>query len=167
MGQHPLVTRLLKGAFNDRPPLPKYTSTWDVQVVLDYLQALGENDLKQLTWKTVMLLALTRPSKSADLSKLDLKTRSFRSEGVEFAAAGLAKQSRQGNPLSSFFFPSCRDKQELCPVRTLKAYEKRTKTLRGEESRLFVMVIKPHKAVASIAPAKIHFGNSRCRHICI
>ena len=119
MGQHPLVTRLLKGAFNDRPPLPKYTSTWDVQVVLDYLQSLGENEslsLKQLTWKTVMLLALTKPSRSADLSKLDLKTRSFRSEGVDFAPVGLAKQSRQGHPLSSFFFPSCRDKQELCPV---------------------------------------------------
>ena len=71
MGQHPLVTRLLKGAFNDRPPLPKYTSTWDVQVVLDYLQSPGENEnlsLKQLTWKTVMLLALTRPLMSADLS---------------------------------------------------------------------------------------------------
>ena len=66
MGQHPLVTRLLKGAFNDRPPLPKYTSTWEVQVVLDYLQSLGENEslsLKQLKWKTVMLLALTRPSR--------------------------------------------------------------------------------------------------------
>ena len=66
VGQHPLVTRLLKGAFNDRPPLPKYTSTWEVQVVLDYLQLLGENEslsLKQLTWKTVMLLALTRPSR--------------------------------------------------------------------------------------------------------
>ena len=44
VGQHPLVTRLLKGAFNDRPPLPKYTSTWDVQVVLDYLHSLGENE---------------------------------------------------------------------------------------------------------------------------
>ena len=57
VGQHPLVTRLLKGAFNDRPPLPRYTSTWDVQVVLDYLQALGGNEslsLKNITWKAVI-----------------------------------------------------------------------------------------------------------------
>ena len=33
VGQHPLVTRLMKGVFNDRPPLPRYTSTWNVQCV--------------------------------------------------------------------------------------------------------------------------------------
>ena len=34
-------------------------------------------------------------------------------------------------------------------MQTLKAYESRTEPLRGEETRLFVMVIKPHRAVAS------------------
>ena len=28
IGQHPLVSRLLKGAFQTRPPLPRYTETW-------------------------------------------------------------------------------------------------------------------------------------------
>jgi len=27
IGQHPLVTKLLKGVYHDRPPLPRYTST--------------------------------------------------------------------------------------------------------------------------------------------
>lgn len=27
IGQHPLVTRLLKGAYYERPPMPRYTST--------------------------------------------------------------------------------------------------------------------------------------------
>ena len=40
VGQHPLVTRLLKGVFNDRPPLPRYSSTWNVQTVLNYLEQL-------------------------------------------------------------------------------------------------------------------------------
>ena len=30
VGQHPLVIRLLKGVFNQRPPQPRYTHTWDV-----------------------------------------------------------------------------------------------------------------------------------------
>ena len=34
VGQHPTISRLMKGIFNDRPPLPRYTSTWDVQTVL-------------------------------------------------------------------------------------------------------------------------------------
>lgn len=65
--QHPLVTRLMKGAFNDRPPLPRYTRTWNVQSVLSHI-SVWVNDslsLKQLSWKTAMLLALTRPPRSA------------------------------------------------------------------------------------------------------
>ena len=78
VGQHPLVTRLLKGIFHDRPPLPRYSGTWNVQNVLNYLEGLGENKflpLKLLSWKLTMLLALTRPSRSADLSHLDLSRR--------------------------------------------------------------------------------------------
>ena len=32
VGQHPLVTRMLKGAFNERPPLPRYSTFWDVGI---------------------------------------------------------------------------------------------------------------------------------------
>ena len=35
--QHPLVTRLLKGVYNKRPPMPQYSSTWDVDIVTDIL----------------------------------------------------------------------------------------------------------------------------------
>ena len=35
VGKHPLVARVLKGAFHARPPLPRYTTTWNVQIVLD------------------------------------------------------------------------------------------------------------------------------------
>ncbi len=60
--QHPMVTKILKGVFHDRPPLSRYTSTWNVEQVLTYLKEIGTNQdlsLKQLTWKTTMLLALT------------------------------------------------------------------------------------------------------------
>ena len=70
VGKHPMVTRLLKGAFHDRPPLPRYIATWNVQSMLDYLEGLGTNtslSLKQLSHKLCMLLALTRPSRSADV----------------------------------------------------------------------------------------------------
>ena len=33
VGQHPLVTRLMKGIANERPPKPRYTTTWDVSKV--------------------------------------------------------------------------------------------------------------------------------------
>jgi len=56
-----------------RPPLLRYTGTWNVQTVLNYLEGLEENHsllLKALTWKLAMLLAVTYPLQLADLSQL-------------------------------------------------------------------------------------------------
>ena len=88
VGQHPTITRALKGAYHSRPPLPRYSSFWDVGIMLSHLKQLGCNDdisLRQLTLKTAMLLALTRSSRSADLSSLDLQTRSYVSNGVDLS----------------------------------------------------------------------------------
>ena len=76
VGQHPLITRLIKGAFHERPPQPRYTATWDVATVTGYLDALGNNEsmhISDLTHKTAMLFALTRPSWSADLVGLSVE----------------------------------------------------------------------------------------------
>ena len=44
VGEHPLVMRLMKGVFIDRPPLLRYTSTWNVQTVLSHIASFGVND---------------------------------------------------------------------------------------------------------------------------
>ena len=87
VGKHPLVTRMLKGVFNERPPRPKYESVWKVDQVLFYLKKEGSTEslsLQSLTLKTVMLFALTRPSRGADLAELDLNNRFYSPEGVVF-----------------------------------------------------------------------------------
>ena len=74
VGQHPLIMRLLKGAFNKKPPQPRYTQTWDVNQVLEEIKRLGPNEsltLKALSLKLAMLLALTTVSRSSELHKLD------------------------------------------------------------------------------------------------
>ena len=61
IGSHPVVCRLLKGVFEQRPSLPKYTETWDVDTVMDSLAEWPDThllSLKQLTLRTVVLLAL-------------------------------------------------------------------------------------------------------------
>ena len=45
VGKHPMVAKLLKGAFHARPPLPRYTATWDVQVALQYIEGLGPSTI--------------------------------------------------------------------------------------------------------------------------
>ena len=129
VGQHPLVSRMLKGVFNERPPLPRYSTFWDVGVVLRYLKQLGSNDslsLHLLTFKSVLLLALARLSRSTDLSKLDIQSRTYTSASLIFKAQHLSKQSRPSKPLTDFFYPRFPDDTHVCPVATIQAYERRT-----------------------------------------
>lgn len=84
MGKHPTISRLLKESFHETLPLSRYTSIWNVDTVLRYLKGLGPTEslsLKLLTYKLVMLLALTRPSQSADFVSLDVSMRRFIPEG--------------------------------------------------------------------------------------
>jgi hypothetical protein len=39
-GMHPLVSRFMKSVFLANKPMPKYNETWDVAVVLKYLETL-------------------------------------------------------------------------------------------------------------------------------
>ena len=97
VGQHPTISRLLTGIANARPPQPRYTSTWDVNKVLERIKNMGNNEdlvLKDLTLKTVMLLALTRPSRAADLHGLELELLRSNPEGLSLLAKKPAKQTK-------------------------------------------------------------------------
>ena len=132
---------------------------WDVSQVLVYLEELGENSkssLQTITLNLVILMALTRPTRSADLQQLDLRFRRYLPEGVTFQPSGLAKQARTNKPPADFFFPSFTQKEKLCPVVMLKAYEKATERFRQTKKlqRLFIATIKPHKPVVSSTIAR-------------
>ena len=74
VGKHPRVCALLGGIANERPPKPRYFETWDVSIVLKMLKAWGQNevlDLKQLSLKLTMLLALTSLHKGMELHILN------------------------------------------------------------------------------------------------
>ena len=77
VGQHPLVSRALQGSFNKRPPMPKYTSTWDVSTVVQYVKEEMDNTLgmniKDLSMKLVVLLALSNAPRASDLAALDTR----------------------------------------------------------------------------------------------
>ena len=58
VGQHPLVCQVMKGIFQKKPPLPRYSASWDVSKALIYIKSLGSNEsmsLKQLSEKLVLL----------------------------------------------------------------------------------------------------------------
>ena len=146
MGQHPLVTRFLKGVFNSRSPTPRYSSTWDV---LSYLRSLPNNTSLPhtlLTYKLAMLFALSNADRCSDLAALDLGFRSLQANVVKFIIPGLTKTRRTGPPKEAFY-PSLPEFPLLCPVRCLREYELRTGTFRAGEGRttdpLFLAVNRP------------------------
>ena len=152
VGQHPMVSRFLKGVFNDRQPAPKYSQTWDVDVVLSFLKALPENDhlsFTQLSHKLAMLMALSNADRCSDLAALDLNHRSFHCNGVQFIIPGLTKTRRSGPPLE-VFYPAFPPEPKLCPMLTLQCYEERSGHFReasGGSNPLFISVRRPHRPV--------------------
>lgn len=155
IGQHPLVSRLLKGVHNQRPPVPRYTSTWDVDVLTRYLVSLGNNEdlpLKMLSQKLVVLMALTQASRTSELQALDLRFRIYRPNGVSFKLASLTKKRTPGLPPKELLFGAFPPDRRLCVVHCLKQYKKATLEFRAncvESKPLFVSYMSPHKPVTS------------------
>lgn len=75
-GEHQLVTRFLKGIFELKPSLPRYTVIWEEGTVLRFLQSLPEIKelkLRQLTKKLTTLLALVTAQRCQTLANLDMR----------------------------------------------------------------------------------------------
>ena len=73
------------------------------------MQQWGETNslsLQLLTLKVMILLSLTRPSRSADLVSLNVDHCQYKPEGVVFQPSSLAKQSRQSKSLLEYYFAS-------------------------------------------------------------
>ena len=106
VGQNPLVVQLLKGMFNNRPPKPRYSHTWEVSSVTTYLVSLGSNkslSLKHLSWKLAMLFSLTCPERVSALTKLDLRHCHILPEGVEFMLPSPRKSGKADQLPKAFF----------------------------------------------------------------
>ena len=135
IGQHPVVTRLMKGVYNSRPPEPRYSSSWRVSEVTKYLKQLGQNtvlSLKQLTQKLITLMALVQASRTSELVALDLRFRVFRPEGVSFRLPTLTKKRKVGAPPRELFFGGYPEDDRLCVVSCLREYESRTLEFRNQ-----------------------------------
>ena len=155
VGSHPLITRLLKGIYSLRTPVPRYATTWDVTMVTNYLKTffpLDQLTLKQLTLKTVMLCALSSSQREQTLCALDLNYKVESPACISFVIPEKLKTSKPGKSVK-VKFECLRDKPELCTKCTLAEYISRTQDVRNLcgtiASKLFVSYIKPHKPVST------------------
>ena len=132
--------------FNRRPTYSKYDSTWDTDIVLSYLKVEPIVQLKKLTLKLVMLLALATAQRSQTLHLLDMNNMIFKKNSVTFTFDELLKHEKPGRPRVPVTIQTSKC-TELCVVNTLKTYIRRTAAIRKGQTKLFLSYTKPHSPV--------------------
>ena len=121
----------MKGTFNIRPSLPKYTTTWDPDIVLNY-----SNSLKQLSHKFATLLCLLPGQRHQTISKLPINHMALTNDKCTFYVDAILKTITPGyHPPSTELlgFPKY---GKLCIISTLNVYLKKTETVRKSEQLL-------------------------------
>jgi len=138
VGQHALIKRLMAGVHNICPPTPKYSSTWDVEVVLNHLERLGSDELlddAQLSHKLAMLLAITTAGRASELQGLSLDYMADRGSNISFSLAKLTKTCRPGKKCKEIIIHEFTDRPRLDPVKCLRQYILRTVGWRQTEKQ--------------------------------
>ena len=150
-GKDPLVCRFLKGVFELKPCLPKYSRIWDVNKVLSHLKKFNPVNamtLKDLTMNLTTLLCLLTGQRCQTIHYIDVNFIQFTDEECTITIRRILKHTKAGKhqlPLKLRSYPN--DKR-LCIIEYLQEYIKRTKGLRKEQSQLLISFNKPHHAVS-------------------
>ena len=142
IGEHPLVTRLMKGVRAKRPSLPRYKYTWDPSPVINYLKT-GSESLKEKTLKLTMLLALVTGQRAQTLHALKISDMHSSESEISFIISSPLKTRDPGTTIHLSRF----EQEELCIVRQVHQYLDMTEQIRKDD-RLLISFVKPHKQVS-------------------
>ena len=150
IGNNHLIKKFMKGIFNRKPCLPRLSSTWAVSDVLKYLKTLSpveDLSLKLLSYKLVVLLALTTGQRIQTIHSVDLRNVVVSDDSIKIRFGDLLKQTRVGNHLAELYIEAFPSDEDVCVVKTFKMYVEKTKVLRDKYSKLFISLQKPHRPV--------------------
>ena len=124
------LKKFLHACFNERPPIKLNKTTWDVNVLLNYLITLGGNEnleCNMLAGKTILLIMLCMMCRKGEVKQIRISRMTFSHLGVTFP---LGSPIKIFNPktfvyhrkLQQLFIPELNSEPLLCLVETLKAY---------------------------------------------
>ena len=150
LGSHPLMLRFMKGIFEKRPSLPRYSTTWDVASVLDYLKAmeLKTLGLKELTMKLALLLCLLTGQRLQTLSLIKLSGVDFQPSNCTIYVQDVLKTTAPSRHIQPIVLDKY-DTGNLCVVKHLEHYIALTRPLRGNCDQLLISYQRPHKPVST------------------
>ncbi|XP_011865448.1 PREDICTED: uncharacterized protein LOC105560706 [Vollenhovia emeryi] len=148
ISQDGLIARFLKGVFKLKPTKPKYSSTWDTSLVLNYIKDLppmSQLKIKEAAEKLTTLLALSTAHRLQTLALIDIENISRSKAGITIKIPDLIKTSRPGSFQPDLYLPFFKTKPNLCVATCILEYLEITKNLRDKSNkRLLISTIKPH-----------------------
>ena len=142
--------------FRERPTLPRYSTTFDVDIVLRYLTTLPSPyavPLKELTHRVATLLCILSGQRSQTLGCLSIDFMDLNNDKVSFLIPDLLKQSRPGYHQQPLEFEAYPYNVNLCPVTNVRAYLKMTDEYR-QKGKFFVSFAPPHQTIQSKSIAR-------------
>lgn len=153
IGSDECIKRLMKGIFRIRPSLPKYSSTWDPQLVLGYISDWVPNSqlsLEKLTKKLVILLALCTAHRVQTFSLIKTDNIKIKTNGVEIVISDMIKTSGIGRDQPVLFLPFFRENVSICPATTIVDYLSITRDLRPPSTdHLLISMKRPHRSATA------------------
>ena len=100
----PIVCALLDAHARNKPPVPKYLVTWDVNIMLAKFRAMEGNtslDLKTPSFKVVMLLSITTAARGQAIHDFYLLHAAWEKDKVTFMLSKPMKHFVKGAPLET------------------------------------------------------------------
>lgn len=146
IGCNEFICMLVKAVGNFRPPKPKYSRFWDVNLVLQLFRSWGRNSLLstyRLTLKTTVLLLLLTAQRGQTIWRLNISGLEFFPDHMSFKMRHLLKHNKPGDPLDTIIVYGYPLDKLLCPLRTVRAYLARTKPYRKGEDQLLLITRPP------------------------
>lgn len=145
-----ILSRFLKGVYKTRPSRPRYATTWDTSIVLNYIEKLEDSgNLKSVSEKTATLLALTTAHRLQTLAKINIENIVISKNSIKIKIPDPIKTSRRNSTQPELILPMFEENPKLCAALCIKKYLQMTESLRAKETSLFISTKNPHKAVTS------------------
>ena len=120
LNKHPLISKYMTSIFNLRPPKPKLSFVWVVDVLLRYFEQQGDNVLLSdviLTQKLIILLLLLGAHRLSTITLFSINIMVLNDLSVTFIPTEVLKHSRKGKPLDKFEYRAYDKDKTLCLIK--------------------------------------------------
>ena len=124
VGQHPLVSRLMKGVYNQRPPTRRLFPSWDAGAVIQMFRAWpSPHSLHDQIRKSAFLLAMASTRRPSELASLRVSDNflSVNNTSARFVPSQLSKTDKagkMGKPISIYWLS---EDPFICPVSNVES----------------------------------------------